>query len=425
MVSLLATGALAGKTTYVLMDDSNGTKGMSLYSGENAHVEYVTSSSGLARKEIDTIQIRLSRVGNPAGTATVGVFDGELVLVKVFGTIDAGSVSTSYQDYMFSLGDANDGYMLQPGDGVGIFYDGGDAGNRLSILADTEGLFDGRKTYYRHHAAGWTSEPGADLHMRLTSDRDSPKDAPKYVMVHFDDGFQSQYDHAHPVLEQYGMKGTFWIVCSYASGPRPLYMAWPEIDQLVADGHDIQNHGMTHAHLQRLTDDQIAQEVGGCKEMVVQHSSTGDAFAIPFNEGDDDQRVVTAISKFHSFGKGDGGSPQPADCGGNCELLNGDGTYNKDNRYTMMQWSHDTYSAGRTEQEILDGFKRAVSTGNVDSAGIVKIPIVTYHQINAGGASPSASLFASEMQYLRDNGFTALGMDDITYDAAAKKFRLK
>ena len=251
------------------------------------------------------------------------------------------------------------------------------------------------------------------------------KSEPRYVMVHFDDGFQSQYDYAYPVLEQYGIKGTFWIVCSYASGPKPAYMEWPEIDQLAADGHDIQSHGMTHAHLPTLTDDQLMQEIGGCKEMIMEYSSTGDAYAIPFNDGDDDHRVVTAISKFHKFGKGDGSTPQRADCGGNCEILNEDGTYNRDNRYTMMQWSHDTYSEDRTEQEILDGFIRAVNTGEVDSTGISKIPIITYHRINEGGVSPSVSLFASEMKYLRDNGFIALGMDDITYDPVAKKFRLK
>ena len=163
------------------------------------------------------------------------------------------------------------------------------------------------------------------------------KTAPKYFMINFDDGFKSQYDHAYLILEQYGLKGTFWIVCGYASGANPVYMTWQQVDQLVADGHDIQNHEMTHAHLQALTDEQIAAEVGGCREILVRHGSAGDAYAIPFNEVDDDQRVVTAISKIHDYGKGDGGSPQPADCEGNCEILNGDGTYNKDNKYTMVR----------------------------------------------------------------------------------------
>ena len=48
------------------------------------------------------------------------------------------------------------------------------------------------------------------------------KTAPKYVMIHFDDGFKSQYDHAYPILKQYGLKGTFWIVCDNASGVNAL-----------------------------------------------------------------------------------------------------------------------------------------------------------------------------------------------------------
>ncbi len=245
-------------------------------------------------------------------------------------------------------------------------------------------------------------------------------------MIHFDDGFKSQYDHAYPILKQYGLKATFWIVCDNASGENPLYMRWAEVEQLVAGGQDIQNHGMTHAHLPTLTDKQIEVEVGGCKEMVVRHGSSGDAYAIPFNEGNDEWRIVTAISKIHSYGKGDGGNPQPADCGGNCEILNDDGTYNKHNRYTMVQWSHDSYSSGRSEPEVLDGFMQAVSRGVADSSGgILNIPIITYHRINAGGASPSTSLFESEMKYLHDNGFRAIGMDDIAYDSVAKKFKLK
>ena len=90
----------------------------------------------------------------------------------------------------------------------------------------------------------------------------------------------------------------------------------------------------------------------------------------------------------------------------------------------MVQWSHDTYTNGRTEQEVLNEFIEAINRVYTDSQGIVKIPIITYHQINAGGLSRSASLFESEMKYLLDNGFRTIGMDDIAYDSAAKRFIL-
>ena len=200
-------------------------------------------------------------------------------------------------------------------------------------------------------------------------------------------------------------------------------MNWKQVDQLASDGQDIQNHGMTHTHLPALTDEQVATQIRDCKEMVMQHGSTGDAFAIPFNDGDEDPRIISIIGNFHAYGKGSGGAPQPADCGGNCETTNADGTYNKNNRYTMEQWSHDAFirSDNMTKQQILDGFVKTVNLGEVDADGdIVEIPIIMYHRINEGGTSPSTSLFESEMQYLRDKGFRTIGMDDITYNPQEK-----
>ena len=419
---------------YVLMDNSNGTGRLPLYSGMKAHVEYISSQSSLAGKEIDTIQLRLAKKGSPTGLAAVGVFDSNLTLVKLFGSLDVGSVETKYKDYSFSLGDSDKGYVLQPGDGIGILYDGGDDDNRLGITIDAAGPFDGRKTFHRSYEQQenrWVSQLDADLNMKLTSKRESLAQPVKYVMIHFDDGVKSQYNYAYPTLEHYGLKGTFWIVCDYASSTRDGYMNWKQIDQLVADGHDIQNHGMVHVRLPTLTDEQIATQVSDCKEMVMQHGSTGDAFAIPFNEGDESPRIVDIISNIHAYGKGSGGAPQPIDCGSSCEILNADGTYNKSNRYTMAHWSHDAYSSrngNMTEQQILlDGFIKTVNLGEVDadSGIIVKIPIIMYQRINEGETSPSASLFAAEMQYLRDNGFRTIGMDDIAYDQQEKKFRLR
>lgn len=252
------------------------------------------------------------------------------------------------------------------------------------------------------------------------------EETPKYVMIHFDDGRKSQYDFAVPILDQYDIKGSFWIVCNYASSVNSDYMGWDQIDELVASGHDIQNHGLSHARLPMLSDAELAAEIGDCKETLMKHGSTGYAYAIPFNDGDDDERIITAISQFHSYGKGDGGAPQAANCGiDGCEISKPDGTFNKDSRYAMKQWSHDTYSEGRTEQEVLNGFIDAVNLGQVDENGnIVQISIITYHRINESVDGPSLDLFKAEMQYLAENGFTTLGMDDITYNVSTGRFEL-
>jgi hypothetical protein len=252
------------------------------------------------------------------------------------------------------------------------------------------------------------------------------KPEPKYVMIHFDDGRTSQYESAAPILDRYGLKGSFWIVCNYASGTGPTYMSWDQIDDLVARGHDIQNHGMSHARLTELTNEQLATEIGDCKEQLLEHGSDGGAYAIAFNDGGDDERIVMVISQFHSFAKGAGGAPQRVDCGVNgCEINLPDGTFNEGSRYAIRQWSHDNFARDRTDQQILDGFIDAVNLGRVDSNGdIVQISIITYHRINESAGGPSLELFEAEMKYLAENGFTTLGMDDIVYNESTGRFEL-
>lgn len=124
------------------------------------------------------------------------------------------------------------------------------------------------------------------------------------MILTFDDGRKSDIENAYPTLIQNGQRATFYIVCGYASGINPNYMRWSEIDQLVADGMDIQNHGMTHASPPLLNDTQIASEVGDCRPIVMQHGSNGEAYAIPFNDGRNEPRVITALSPYANFAKG-------------------------------------------------------------------------------------------------------------------------
>jgi peptidoglycan/xylan/chitin deacetylase (PgdA/CDA1 family) len=66
----------------------------------------------------------------------------------------------------------------------------------------------------------------------------------KLVFLNFDDGFQSQYTYAKPILDKYGFKASFFVVCNYAG--KPDRMSWQEITTLHNEGYDIESHSMNH-----------------------------------------------------------------------------------------------------------------------------------------------------------------------------------
>src|SRR5688500_18355637 len=75
---------------------------------------------------------------------------------------------------------------------------------------------------------------------------DSKRPVDKVVIFIFSDGLKSQFTNAKPILDKYGFKGTFDVVCNYV-GTKNGYMDWDEIKELHNENHDIGSHSMTHA----------------------------------------------------------------------------------------------------------------------------------------------------------------------------------
>jgi peptidoglycan/xylan/chitin deacetylase (PgdA/CDA1 family) len=67
------------------------------------------------------------------------------------------------------------------------------------------------------------------------------------VILTFDDGYDDAYDFAFPLLQQYGMTGTFFIVTEFVG--RPGYLTWEQIKEMDAAGMSIEAHSATHADL--------------------------------------------------------------------------------------------------------------------------------------------------------------------------------
>ncbi len=148
------------------MSDIVASSGRSTYSGRQIQSEFVSPTSLLVGKSIDTITVELKKVGSPTGSVLVGVFNADLSVKQLFGTIDSSTVNTSYKQYIFSL-TLQQTYLIKSGDRIGIKYIGGDASNYVSIMTDTTNSFDGKNSYQSYYTTAWTSLTSQDLYMIL------------------------------------------------------------------------------------------------------------------------------------------------------------------------------------------------------------------------------------------------------------------
>jgi peptidoglycan/xylan/chitin deacetylase (PgdA/CDA1 family) len=109
----------------------------------------------------------------------------------------------------------------------------------------------------------------------------------KPVVLTFDDGRASQWN-AVQQLNARGMKGVFFVL----GGTNALSDA--QIRQIVAWGHEIESHTMSHPQLSKLSDQQLASELVRSKQ------SLEAKFGVPiryvaYPYGDYDQRVINAV----------------------------------------------------------------------------------------------------------------------------------
>lgn len=84
-----------------------------------------------------------------------------------------------------------------------------------------------------------------DLAEFLAGNRPLPQRA---VVVTFDDGYESVYRHAFPVLKKYGLPATAFVYTDFLGGGEAL--TWPQMQEMLASGLvDIQSHSKSHRNL--------------------------------------------------------------------------------------------------------------------------------------------------------------------------------
>lgn len=67
------------------------------------------------------------------------------------------------------------------------------------------------------------------------------------VVLTFDDGYEDNYRVAYPLLRQFGMSGTFFVVANLVGTPG--YMTWEQLREMQLNEMAVESHGLDHVDL--------------------------------------------------------------------------------------------------------------------------------------------------------------------------------
>jgi peptidoglycan/xylan/chitin deacetylase (PgdA/CDA1 family) len=139
------------------------------------------------------------------------------------------------------------------------------------------------------------------------------------ISVSFDDASYTQYEHAYPIMEKYGIKGTFslvgeWtkIAPTYSNEPGVFQikkMCWDNIVELHEKGHEIAAHGYSHVKYNRAAKkDSLISQMKLIKELI-ESKINGEVYTMHYPYSFTSDKIVQAAKEAgYLFGRSAGDS---------------------------------------------------------------------------------------------------------------------
>lgn len=138
--------------------------------------------------------------------------------------------------------------------------------------------------------------------------------SPGAVALTFDDGYLNFFEHALPVLVEYRLPATVFVVTGYCGlqngwrsrqrqPARLELMGWREIREAAQRGITLGAHTVNHPDLPGLAEDEVARELRDCRASLEDHTGQAvETFAYPY--GAWSPAVRLAVSRQFRLGCG-------------------------------------------------------------------------------------------------------------------------
>jgi peptidoglycan/xylan/chitin deacetylase (PgdA/CDA1 family) len=116
---------------------------------------------------------------------------------------------------------------------------------------------------------GYTTISLRDLYEYLAIGKPLPD---KPIILTFDDGYLDNYTNAFPILQKYGMVGTFFVLTGPADDGNPAYLTWDMIAEMSSAGMDIQLHSRDHLDMRNRSFDWLVFQIIGGRQSIEGHT---------------------------------------------------------------------------------------------------------------------------------------------------------
>jgi peptidoglycan/xylan/chitin deacetylase (PgdA/CDA1 family) len=124
----------------------------------------------------------------------------------------------------------------------------------------------------------------------------APTETHGAISVAFDDGMQSQYDYAFPLMQARGIKATFYVITDSISdfSNDDSFLSIAELQTLQDYGCEIASHSKTHPSFPYISDSQIREECNVSKQVLQSYGFAADNFAYPYGGRNDHTDSIVA-----------------------------------------------------------------------------------------------------------------------------------
>ncbi|MDO4994791.1 MAG: polysaccharide deacetylase family protein [Bacteroidales bacterium] len=131
----------------------------------------------------------------------------------------------------------------------------------------------------------------------------------------FDDGFKAHHDYAVPVLNNYDIPSTFFLITQeivhQGQTPKARYGIWEDFREMADQGHEIASHTVSHPNLIGMSVEAMEQELADSRAAIEENiGQRCFSLAYPYCNHDGDVDILTA--QHYEVARACGGLTNPA-----------------------------------------------------------------------------------------------------------------